>query len=69
MFKSIFSVFNGILGMILKVLLAILIVFGAGYCLISFFMVPFIWGGLIRLAITAAGVYVFKLLIRPPKDE
>ena len=69
MFKSIFSVFNGILGMILKVLLAILIVFGAGYCLISFFMVPFIWGGLIRLAIIAAGVYVFKLLIRPPKDE
>ena len=69
MFKSIFSVFNGILGMILKVLLAILIVFGAGYCLISFFMVPFICGGLIRLAIIAAGVYVFKLLIRPPKDE
>ena len=55
--------------MILKVLLAILIVFGAGYCLISFFMVPFIWSGLIRLAIIAAGVYVFKLLIRPPKDE
>ncbi len=69
MLKSIMSVFNGIFGMILKVLLAILIVFGAGYCLITFFMVPFIWSGVIRLAVIAAGIYVFKLLIRPPKDD
>jgi hypothetical protein len=69
MFKSILSVFSGIFGMILKVVLVIAIVIAMGYCAITVFMVPLVWGGLIRLAAIAGGVFLFRFLIRPPKDE
>ncbi len=69
MLKSILSVFGGAFGMILKVLLAIALVFLTVYCLITLFTEEFLWGGVIRVTGIACSVFLFKMLIRPPKDE
>ena len=69
MLKSILSVFGGAFGMILKVILAIALVFLTVYCLITLFTEEFLWGGVIRVAVIAGSVFLFKVLIRPPKDE
>ena len=55
--------------MILKVILAITLVFLTVYCLITLFTEEFLWGGVIRVAAIAGSVFLFKVLIRPPKDE
>ncbi len=69
MLKSILSVFGGAFGMILKVILAIALVIMVVYCLITLFTEKFIWGGAVRVAAIAGAVWLFRLLIRPPKDE
>ena len=69
MLKSILSVFGGVFGMILKVFLAIALVILTVYCLITVFTEKLIPGGLIRIAVIAGSVVLFRLLIRPPRDE
>ena len=69
MLKSILSVFGGAFGMILKVLLAIGLVILTVYCLITAFTEKLIWGGIIRIAVLAGSVWLFRILIRPPRDE
>ncbi len=69
MFKSILSVFGGAFGMILKVLLAIALVIVTVYCLITIFTEKLWPGGVIRVAGIILSVFLFRWLIRPPKDE
>ena len=69
MLKSILSVFGGVFGMILKVLLAIGLVILTVYCLITVFTEKLWPGGLIRIAAIAGSVILFRWLIRPSKDE
>ncbi len=69
MLKSILSVFSGALGMILKVMGVILLVFIAGYCLFSMLTVPFVWGGVIRTAVIAACAFLIRFLLRLGRDE
>ena len=69
MLKSIFAVFSGAAGMIMKVLLAILLVILTVYLLITALTVRFFWGGAIRVAAAAGAVLLFKILIRKPEDE
>ena len=69
MLKSIFAVFSGAAGMIMKVLLAILLVILTVYLLITALTVRFLWGGAIRVAAAAGAVLLFKILIRKPEDE
>ena len=69
MLKSILSVFSGALGMILKVMLVILLVFIAGYCLFSMLTMPFVWGGVIRTGIIAACAFLIRFLLRLGRDE
>ena len=69
MLKSILAVFGGALGMILKVLLAIGLVGLTVYCLITLITEELFPGGLIRIAAIAGSVFLFRWLIRPPKDE
>ena len=64
MLKSILSVFSGALGMILKVMLVILLVFIAGYCLFSMLTMPFVWGGVIRTGIIAVCAFLIRFLLR-----
>ncbi len=69
MLKSILAVFGGAFGMIMKVILAIGLVVLIVYCLITLFTEPFLWGGAVRAVAIAGSVCLFRLLIRPPKDE
>ena len=69
MLKSILSVFSGALGMILKVMLVILLVFIAGYCLFSMLTMPFVWGGVIRTGIIAVCAFLIRFLLRLGRDE
>ena len=69
MLKSILAVFGGAFGMIMKVILAIGLVVLIVYCLITLFTEPFLWGGTVRAVAITGSVCLFRLLIRPPKDE
>ena len=69
MLKSILSVFSGALGMILKVMGVILLVFIAGYCLFSMLTMPFVWGGVIRTGVIAACAFLIRFLLRLGRDE
>jgi len=69
MLKSILSVFTGAFGMILRVMLIILFCFIAGYCLFSMLTMPFIWGGVIRIAGIAACVLLSRFLLRLGRDD
>ena len=69
MLKSILSVFSGAFGMILKVMLAIGIVIGSIYCLITLFTETALAGRLIRIAAIIGAVFLFRWLIRPSRDE
>ena len=69
MLKSVLSVFSGALGMILKVMLVILLVFIAGYCLCSMLTMPFVWGGVIRTAGIAVCAFLIRFLLRLGREE
>ena len=69
MLKSVLSVFSGALGMILKVMLVILLVFIAGYCLFSMLTMPFVWGGVIRTAGIAVCAFLIRFLLRLGREE
>ena len=69
MLKSIFAVFAGAFGMILKVILVITLCFIAGYCLFSMLTMPFVWGGVIRTAGIAACILAIRFLIRLGREE
>lgn len=67
--KSILSVFRGAAGLILKVLLVLVLIFAAGYCLITMFMEDFLWGGAVRALICAGAVALLVWLVRPRNDD
>lgn len=67
--KSILAVFRSAAGLILKVLLVLVLIFAAGYCLITMFMEDFLWGGVIRALICAASVALLVWLVRPRQDD
>ena len=69
MLKSILSVFKGAAGLILKVMLVLVLIFAAGYCVITMLMEPLIWGGLVRAVIAAACVLVLVWLVRRREDD
>ena len=69
MLKSIFSVFSGALGMILKVMGVILLVFITGYCLFSMLTMPFVWGGVIRTGVIAVCSFLIRFLLPHGLDE
>jgi len=67
--KSILSVFRGAAGLILKVLLVLVLIFAAGYCLITLFMEDFIWGGALRALICAISIALLVWLVCPRPDD
>ena len=69
MLRSVLSVFTGVFGMILKVMLIILLCFAAGWCFFSMLAMPFIWDGLIRLAGIAVCVLLVRLLLRIGRED
>ncbi len=69
MLKSILAVFGGAFGMIFKVLLAIALVGLTVYCLITLFTEKLFPDGLIRIALIAGSVFLFRWLIKASKDE
>ena len=69
MLKSILSVFSGALGMILKVMLVILLVFAAGYCFFSMLTRPFVWAGLIRAVGIAGCLLLIRFLLRLGREK
>ena len=69
MLKSILSVFTGAFGMIFRVMVIIVLCFLAGWCLFSMLAMPFVWGGVIRLAGIAACGFVIRFLLRLGRDR
>lgn len=69
MLKSILSVFKGAAGLILKVMLVLVLIFAAGYCVITMTMEPLIWGGLVRGAVAAVSVLLLVWLVRRRDDD
>ena len=61
--KSILSVFRGAAGLILKVMLVLVLIFAAGYCLITMFMESFLWGGALRAGICAAKTALYAAVL------
>ena len=72
MLKSILGVFAGVFGLILRVM-AIIALFSLGLlCLFTMLTIPFVWGGLLRLAglaACAALIYGILRLSRDPDDS
>ncbi len=69
MLRSVLSVFTGVFGMILKVMLIILLCFAAGWCFFSMLAMPFVPGGLIRLAAIAACALLIRFLLRIGRED
>ncbi len=71
MLKSILSVFAGVFGLILRVMV-IVALFSLGLlCLFTMLTIPFVWGGLLRLAgiaVCAALICGILRLSRDPDD-
>ena len=69
MIKDILGFIGGAMGMIVKVLVIIALCVCGLYCFGTMFAFPFIWEGLIRLAIAAGCGLVVFLILRLGRDR
>ena len=67
--KSVLKVFSGIFGMILRYILIIGLCWLAAWFFGYILTMPFIWGGLIRLAGIAVCILLVRFLIRLGRDK
>lgn len=72
MLKSILTMFGSLGLLILRFMLAIGLVFLFGYCIFTMMKMPFLWGGLLRLAGALLSAAAFTWLVgafrRPDED-